>query len=686
MRIIKGSIKFFVSGVLAFFFVTACSSQEPAIQSASAGEAPASPFYTGDGGKDISIAILVPRAVRLEKNEDYLPALVQGEFVSNFSGYSAISVLDRQRLQEQYDERFSGYYDDDAEAGLDWGHLPPTDYIMGGSITRTGTGYTLQIQITKTDGKMTAASYSQPCTFVELDNLTGVRRASLDLLQEMGVTPTQRTRTELTRAAATNHVSAQTALAQGITAQRQGTEVAALSYYYQAAAFDPTLLEAVSRVNVLSANISSGNIGADARGDIQWRRDWVARLTETERYFENFFKTSSPPFAFCYSTELERGQINYQTETLPLSFKVNLHSYPTWFVSVEKALQAVYDGLNRTGKKQDWGLSGWPGTSVTNPNPFSQKRKDYTLVFELVNDRRQVIGKQSLTLGNSWSFYGGSAISLSYNENNFQTVTFNAVKADDITNTLTIRIASVNGVNPQAASQIGSLRLAAVNSNEWASNITFSKYSQGIIGRMERMSGALTIPPAIWGEPVIGIAAGAFRENQLTSVVIPNSVIAIGDSAFASNQLTSVVIPDSLTIIGDSVFRGNRLTSLVIPDSVIAIGDNAFRENQLTELAIGKGVTSIALNAFVHNRLTRISIPGNVSSVTVDDYFKDTGGSTAGFRWGAWSGGPAPNLVDMLLYEGFVADYERNGRKAGTYILDNSIFAIKKSWVLASSQ
>jgi hypothetical protein len=186
----------------------------------------------------VSLAILVPKAAGLADNQNYLPALVQGELVSNFSGYSAIAVLDRERLDEQYAELLSGYYDDNANAGQDLGHLTPTDYIMGGNITKTATGYALQIQITKTSDKMTAASYSGTCSFAELDNLTGIRRASLDLLQKMGVVPTARTRTELAGAAANNHVSAQTALAQGITAQKSGTEVAALSYYYQAAAFD----------------------------------------------------------------------------------------------------------------------------------------------------------------------------------------------------------------------------------------------------------------------------------------------------------------------------------------------------------------------------------------------------------------------------------------------------------------
>jgi len=59
---------------------------------------PSSPFFTGDGGKGKSIAILAPKGSGIAKEQDYIPSLVQGEFVSNFSGYSAISVLDMVRM------------------------------------------------------------------------------------------------------------------------------------------------------------------------------------------------------------------------------------------------------------------------------------------------------------------------------------------------------------------------------------------------------------------------------------------------------------------------------------------------------------------------------------------------------------------------------------------------------------
>jgi len=608
-----------------------------------------SPYFTGDGGKGMSIAILAPKTTGVASNQDYLPALVQGEFVSNFSGYSAISVLDRQRLDDQYTELFSGYYDDKAQANQDLGHLTPTTHIMGGNITRTATGYALQIQITKTADKMTAASYSGTCTFAELDNLTGIRRASLELLQKMGVTPTERTKTELSGAAAANQVNAQTALAKGVTAQQRGTEVAALSYYFQAAAFEPTLLEAANRSTVLAANISSGNIGANIRNDIEWRKQWVAKLTETEDFFQKVINDGDPPYTLFYSTGIEQGAINYTTETAALSIRVNMQASGEWFNAAQKAVKAVYDGLNATKRKEAWGLANWPQQGLTRANPFDFKKQyDFAVVFELVNEQNRVIGRQTVKLTPSYAFSRNrdNSVAITYNENNFSTVTFNAVKAADISDNLTIRIATVNNTAPENVRfpiaaipdqafqesffilQIengvveGFVKGLAESQKARYRNLELSAVSFEVITSIE--SGAfsknqltgITIPNS-----VTSIGKSAFSGNQLTNVTIPNSVTSIENSAFADNQLTSVTIGNSVTSIGNWAFSTNKLTSVTIPNSVTTIGEYAFYKNQLTSVIIGNSVTSIGDSAFCKNQLTSITIPNSVISIGKDAFW-----------------------------------------------------------------
>jgi hypothetical protein len=317
-------------------------------------------FYTGNGGKGVSLAILAPNAAGLEENQGYIPTLVQGEFVSNFSGYSAISVMDRENLDNVYAELLSGYYDDDDETGRDLGHLTATDYIMNGNITKTATGYALQMKITKTADKMTVASYSGTCTFEELDNLTGVRRASLDMLQKMGVTPTERARTELAGAGNENYVNAQTALARGITAQKNGSTVAALTYYNETARFSYDLPEARHRLDSLTQNIQSGNIAENIRNDFQRREAWRTLLTEAVEFY-----SQNSIFDVVINPQPSQGKTDYGKGTVNLEYKMFL-APNAGFKSLFTILAAYWD----TGKADDWKLGDLIGQLVPDQKPL----------------------------------------------------------------------------------------------------------------------------------------------------------------------------------------------------------------------------------------------------------------------------------------------------------------------------
>jgi hypothetical protein len=74
-----------------------------------------------------------------------------------------------------------------------------------------------------------------------------------------------------------------------------------------------------------------------------------------------------------------------------------------------------------------------------------------------------------------------------------------------------------------------------------------------IIGYSGRVKD-VKIPEIIDGLPVVAIYEEAFRNNQLTSVIIPDSVVSIESKAFAGNRLTGVVIPNSVRRIADDAF------------------------------------------------------------------------------------------------------------------------------------
>ena len=339
--------------------------------------------WTGDGGSGMSISILAPQTTGLAANQAYLPALVQGEFVSNFSGFSAISVLDRMRLDEQYAELLSGYYSDDAEAGMDLGHLTPTTHIMGGSITRTAAGFVLQMHITKSSDKTTVASHSGTITFAELDNLSGIRRASLDLLEKMGVTLTAQAQEQLSGAAAANHVNAQTALARGIVAQRGGNTIETMARFYEAASYDPSLAEAVARANTMSASIRTGSIGENIRNDIAWRDEWVKILTDAAA----FLRANPPVIAtVIYDANLTQENINYQSRTADFSFDIEVNglNYPQAYV---KMIEDINAGLEATGRNGDWRLSRLDPQNIWD----ERGRVGISFRADLLNDTGRII-------------------------------------------------------------------------------------------------------------------------------------------------------------------------------------------------------------------------------------------------------------------------------------------------------
>ncbi|HBA63568.1 MAG TPA: hypothetical protein DCZ20_06910 [Lachnospiraceae bacterium] len=136
------------------------------------------------------------------------------------------------------------------------------------------------------------------------------------------------------------------------------------------------------------------------------------------------------------------------------------------------------------------------------------------------------------------------------------------------------------------------------------------------------------------GEDIVAIGDGAFRipdeevtvtkfgiesPNGMTSVEYPEKLERIGKEAFAQNALTEAVFSEGSTgirSIGERAFYGNDLTKVVLPDTLTELGEGAFATNDITELKLSAGVTKIPSGAFSMNiRLNSITIPDTVTEI-----------------------------------------------------------------------
>ena len=71
-------------------------------------------------------------------------------------------------------------------------------------------------------------------------------------------------------------------------------------------------------------------------------------------------------------------------------------------------------------------------------------------------------------------------------------------------------------------------------------------------------------------------------------------------------------------MIDQFAFSGNNLTSVVIPDSVTRIDRGAFQNNQLETIVISEYVTTIKSDAYLNNPITSITIHGDETRFNED--------------------------------------------------------------------
>lgn len=130
-------------------------------------------------------------------------------------------------------------------------------------------------------------------------------------------------------------------------------------------------------------------------------------------------------------------------------------------------------------------------------------------------------------------------------------------------------------------------------------------------------SGDIVIPATYCGKPVTEIGEGAFYYEDITSVVIPDSVIYIRRIAFYQcSALRRVQLGNSVKEIGEQAFHWDRaLSDIELPASLQSIGDSAFRYCAFTEIGFPDSLQCIGQEAFGSSALQTVTLPANVTEL-----------------------------------------------------------------------
>jgi len=439
---------------------------------------PTGPLFSGDGGANIRLAILAPQVQG--EAPGYLPIYIQGLLNNNFKKYSAVNLIDRQNLDRIISEQnlaANGRFSDNDFVRI--GNLTNAQYFLFGTIQKlSGNRYVLQLSVTDSSRGVIRANVMKEGTLAQLEGRgTLINEATAELLSQLGI---QLTETGLRTLLAGNSstVQAETGLARGITAQAGGSEVEALFNYTQAITFDPSQIEALSRLNSLSSTISGGTISQRIVNDIQARDRWLEVFKETVRFFD-----AHPPFEIIFDPNLiQIGETNYARRTANIGMRIVLDPSQAGF----DALNALLEGLEKTERRNVWGFSGWPLADITPITPGTvvfggNNNFSCRVEVALINEVNKTISNGSVTLTTERIAFLIGDKKITPSSSVFNVVNFQNVKAEDLTPTLTIVIRSVNGIPSRELSASGYMKIETGDVEKRLEELESEWHTSGIV-------------------------------------------------------------------------------------------------------------------------------------------------------------------------------------------------------------
>ena len=133
-------------------------------------------------------------------------------------------------------------------------------------------------------------------------------------------------------------------------------------------------------------------------------------------------------------------------------------------------------------------------------------------------------------------------------------------------------------------------------------------------------NGAFVVPSSLNGRIVSKIGSNVFKNrNQITKIILPDTINSIGDSAFENcSSLQSVTWSPNLVTIGASAFKGcTNLDEVILPNTVTNIDSYAFEGcTNLESVTLSNSLYAIGVGAFKGcSSLEEIEIPASVQHI-----------------------------------------------------------------------
>ena len=390
-----------------------------------------SKYYQDESGNTIHLAIPEPTGTNIASDKTWLLTLIQTQLTDTFTKYSPINVIDRQNekmAQAEIEMSENGSYSEDGFA--EFGKFVNADHVVATKLINTGSSYSLSIRINHVETNKTMWTYSNSkCYPAGISDGSVVNKAVQDLLGQIGVKLTEAGVLAINGGVDANTLNRQENLSKGINAQKRGaTSIEAMEYFYAVADYDPNNAEAQSRLNSLSASVSSNDLGERIKSQNELFDYWDKTIKEANAYFnENL------PYEIFYSTKLEEEftPIKHNDGTIEKLYTLKFQAGNSVKTSSAKTLSSLYKDLVASG--QDKYFSNWPRNEA-----FFNTNNDLYVTIQLVNQMDEPIATTEISMSLDYININNPEVDLTG-----RTYSFKKVAAKDIEGTLTLKVTKV---------------------------------------------------------------------------------------------------------------------------------------------------------------------------------------------------------------------------------------------------